>query len=215
MRDGATVFCGQCGAPQLYLQDFEQAGLEAEAGTGAPPPPNPRAVDWKMAIGCAAVVGAVGGALMLLGFVAPRLSVVGELWILSGSVTTLTLYQRRRPAAWIDSGVGARIGVVVGLLMLAWIGVVTAVSGLVARFGLHRLGTMDAELARQIHVVQERAAANVPPPPAEILRFFASPEFLVGAMVAGMAMFAVFVMLVCVLGGAVGGMVRARRVGSA
>src|SRR5258708_7569373 len=136
--DGVSPFCPHCGSPQIYLQDYEQQNGAAEADTtGAVPPPRPQQVEWKTAIRCAVLVAGISAGV---GLVAARGQVgtpLSWLWTFSGSMITLALYQRRRPLAWMDAGVGARIGVVVGLALVAFFGVAMAIGGLVARYGLH------------------------------------------------------------------------------
>ena len=112
--DGVSPFCPHCGSPQIYLQDYEeQTGAPVADTTGALPPPHPQQVEWKTAIRCAVLVAGVAA---VLGLVSSRVAVVSPLswvWTISGSLITLALYQRRRPLAWMDAGVGARIGIVV------------------------------------------------------------------------------------------------------
>ncbi|WP_035350912.1 hypothetical protein [Edaphobacter aggregans] len=178
----------------------------AEGSTGILPPPRPQQVDWKMAIQCAIVVSLVAALLSVASARVPALSALSWLWTVSGSVIALGLYQWRRPQAWMDAGVGARIGMVVGLTLVVSIAVAMAGAGLVARYKLHTMGAFDTELRAQI---DKAAAMN--PQPAEVMRYVYSPEFRAGMMLAGFAMLAGFVMVLSTLGGAVGGMVRARR----
>jgi hypothetical protein len=129
---------------------------------------------------------------------------------MSGSIITLALYQRRRPLAWMDAGVGARIGVVVGLALVAGLAIATAIGGLVARYGLHSMAGVDAQLTQMLHVQLEKAAAITPQPP-ELQRFWYSPEFRAGMMLAGFGMMAGFLLVLSTVGGAVGGFMRMRR----
>src|SRR5271154_6644059 len=90
---GESPFCPHCGAPQLFLalesQSVETggegaaAGIDIAASTGATPPPRPRQVDWKAAIGCAAAVAGIGSVLSLGAMRVDLLSPVSLLWILS------------------------------------------------------------------------------------------------------------------------------------
>ena len=115
---GESPFCPQCGAPQLSLSLENQSvetggepveGAEGAASTaGALPPAGARKVEWKTAIRCAAAVAGVGAVLSVGAIRVDVLSPVSFLWIMSGSLITLGLYQRRRPAAWMDVRVGAR-----------------------------------------------------------------------------------------------------------
>src|SRR5260370_15860565 len=148
-RDGMSPFCPHCGSPQIYLQDYEQQNGAAESDTtGAIPPPRPQQVEWKTAIRCAALVAGVAAGLSLVSQRVQVVSFLSTLWTISGSMIALALYQRRRPLAWMDAGVGARIGLVVGLALVACLGSAWAVGGVGARYGLHRLGAVDAVLTQ-------------------------------------------------------------------
>jgi uncharacterized Tic20 family protein len=177
-----------------------------DGSTGVTPPPRPQQVDWKTAIRCAVVVSLVAAVLSVASTRLPALSFLSWFWTVSGAVIALGLYQRRRPQAWMDAGVGARIGIVVGVILVMSIAIAMAGAGLVARFNLHAMGNFDAELHTQIE-----KAATMNPQPAEVMRYVYSPEFKAGAMLAGFAMMAGFVMVLSTIGGAVSGMVRTRR----
>jgi hypothetical protein len=206
-----SPFCPHCGSPQIYLQDYEQQSGGAEADTtGAIPPPRPQQVEWKTAIRCAALVAGVAAGLSLVSQRVQVVSLFSMLWTISGSMIALALYQRKRPLAWMDAGVGARIGLVVGLALVACLGVAGAVGGLVARYGLHSLGAFDAELTQMLHAQFEKAAAITPQPP-EMLRFWFSPEVRAGMMLVGFGMVSGFLLILSTVGGAVGGFMRMRR----
>jgi hypothetical protein len=108
----------------------------------------------------------------------------------------------------MDVGVGARIGVVVGLCLALGLGVAMAGAGLVARFGLHAMGGFDAEMAAR---TAEAVKNSTTPVPAEIVRFLGTPEFRGGVMLAGFAMVSAFLLVLSTLGGAFAGMLRMRR----
>jgi hypothetical protein len=210
-RDGGSPFCPHCGSPQIFLQDYEQQSGAPEADTtGAVPPPRPQQVEWKTAIRCAVLVAGIAAVLSLVAARVQLVSPLSWLWTISGSIITLALYQRRRPLAWMDAGVGARIGVVVGLALVACLAVAMAVGGLVARYGLHSMAGVDAQLTELLHVQFEKAAAITPQPP-EVQRFWYSPEFRAGMMLAGFGMLAGFLLVLSTVGGAVGGFMRMRR----
>lgn len=205
--DESSSFCPHCGAPQLYLSDsLETASATGEASTGVLPPPHPQQIDWKAAILCAVMVALVAAALSVASTRLPAFSFINWLWTVSASVVALALYQRRRPQALMDAAVGAKIGVLVGLTLIASIGISMAVAGLVARFGLHNMAAFDGELRTQI---AKAAAAN--PQPANMMRFIDSPEFKAGIMLAGFSMLAGLVVLMSTVGGAVSGLLRTRR----
>src|SRR5271168_4857556 len=165
-RDGMSPFCPHCGSPQIYLQDYEQQSGAPEADTtGAMPPPRPQQVEWKTAIRCALLVAMVAAVLSVLSARVQLVSPLTWLWTISGSMITLALYQKRKPLAWMDAGIGARIGVVVGLALVSCLAVAMAGAGLVARYGLHSMAGFDAELTQTLHAQVEKAAATTPEPP--------------------------------------------------
>jgi hypothetical protein len=208
--DGASTFCPHCGSPQIFLQDYEeQTGAPEADTTGTVPPPHPRHVEWKTAIRCAALVAGIAAVLGLLGSRVQAVSALSWLWTISGSLIAVALYQRRRPQAWMDAGVGARIGVVVGLALVTGFAVAMAAGGLVARYGLHSMAGFDAELTQMLHAQIEKAEATTPEPP-EVVRFLYSPEVRAGMMLTGFAMVSGVLLVLSTIGGAVGGLLRMR-----
>jgi hypothetical protein len=207
-----TPFCPHCGAPQLYLQEYDRSESDTAPTdtTGAPPPPAPQLVDWQTAIRCAALVAGVAAVLSLIATRVAFVSPLSSLTILSASILTLGLYQRRRPLARMNAAVGARIGLVVGLSLVICLSAAMAIAGLIARFGLHSMGAFDAELTQQLHAQLDRAIAANPVPP-ETARYFYSPEFRAGMMLTGVAMLSLMLLCFSALGGAVGGLLRTRR----
>jgi hypothetical protein len=209
--DGASPFCPHCGSPQIFLQDYEQQSGAGDADTTeTTPPPRPQQVEWKTAIQCALAVAGIAAVLSLVSSRVQLVSPLSWLWTVSGSLITLALYQWRKPLAWMDAGVGARIGVVVGLALVACFAVAMGVGGLVARYGLHSMAGVDAQLTQMLHVQFEKAASMAPQPP-EMRQFWYSPEFRAGMMLSGFGMLAGFLLLLSAVGGAVGGFIRMRR----
>jgi hypothetical protein len=205
-----SPFCPHCGSPQIYLQDYEQQNGGEPDTTGAMAPPKPQQVEWKTAIRCAALVAIVAAGLSLVSQRVQAASLFSLLWIISGSIITLALYQRRRPLAWMDAGVGARIGLVVGLALVACLGVEWAVSGLVDRYGFHNMGAVDAEVTQMIHDFVEKASSITPQPP-DAKEFWYSPEVRAGMMLFGFGMISGGLLILSTVGGAVGGFMRMRR----
>ena len=202
--DGGSSFCPHCGAPQLYLPEQLSSDLtEAGESTGVLPPPRPRKVEWRTAILCVGTVALVAGILSVIAARLPALIAINWLWILCGAAIALGLYQRRRPQAWMDAGIGARIGVVAGLGLVVSIAFSMSVVGLLARFVLHSMAGFDADQ------IERAIAAN--PQPAEVMHYIKLPEFRAGIMLGGFAMMAGFIMLTSTIGGALSGMVRMKR----
>jgi hypothetical protein len=214
---GESPFCPHCGAPQLTLSlDYQSVETGGEpkvetpgpASTGTRPPPRPQQVDWKMAIRCAAAVAGVAGLLCLAAVRLPMLTPASVLWVMSGSLITLGLYQRRRPAAWMDARIGARIGLVAGLCLAIGLAIPMAVAGVIARFGLHSMGSFDAQLATIFQTVIKQSAT---PFPAEALQLIQSQEFRAGYVLFVFAVVGVFLLVLSTAGGAFAGLLRMRR----
>jgi hypothetical protein len=209
--DGVSPFCPHCGSPQIYLQDYEEQSGASEADTtGTNPPPRPQQVEWKTAIRCASVVAGVAAVLSLVGARVPLVSPLTWLWTISGSILTLALYQKRRPLAWMDARIGARIGLVVGLALVVGFGVVMAISGLVGRYGLHNMALEDAQLTTSIHETFEKMVA-ISPDLSQIRGFWYSSEFRAGMMLAGFGVMSGILLVLSTVGGAMSGFMRMRR----
>jgi hypothetical protein len=165
-------------------------------------------VDWKAAIRCALLVSAVAAALSLGSVRVEALSSVMMLWVFSASMIALSLYQRQRPAAWMDVRVGARIGVVVGLCLAVALGAVTAGWGVISRYVLHSMGSFDAQTAEAVRLW----LARVPPEKAALVKGLAnSPEFRGGVAAVTFGLTSAMLLLLSIAGGAFAGLLRMRR----
>jgi hypothetical protein len=216
-----TTFCPHCGAPQLYLPDYHQTSTTPGLAftSVVPPPLNLRPIDWKAAIRCAAFVTAVAVLLCLISIALPFIGLLGICWILSASLTTLALYQQRRPAAIMNPRIGARIGLTTGLLLLAGLSCALSIAGLIARFGTHShsLGQVDADIAQMNIDIPAYWAANrdkfgiSDAQYTDLLRIFNFPEVRVGLLLAGIGFDCIILLVLSTLGGALGGLLRTRR----
>jgi hypothetical protein len=214
---GESPFCPHCGTPQLFLaienQSVETGGEppaneDGTASTGALPPPLPQQVEWKTAIRCAALVAGIGSLLSLASMRVDQLSPVSFVWIMSASLITLGLYQRRLPTAWIDVRVGARIGLVVGLCLALGLGAAVAGWGVVSRFGLHTMGSFDAAMTAQMQEAIRRSTTPIPP---QVQGLAVSGEFRAAMMLALFAFVSACVVVMSAVGGAFAGLLRTRR----
>jgi hypothetical protein len=209
--DGSNSFCPHCGAPQLVLSDSAEplsTGTSGPNSTGTLPPPIPNPIDWEIAIRCALLVAAVAA---VLSFIATRfqiLSPLSSIWILSASLTTLALYQRRRPLAVMNARIGARIGTLVGVA-LGLFAVSTAVGAVLGRFVLHSMGDLDAMIQVSKAQIDQLIATKQLPPPA--VAMVTSPEFRTGFMLFAFSLGLFFILIVSIFGGALGGLLRSRR----
>jgi hypothetical protein len=221
LASGSSPFCQHCGAPQLFLTEFARAPADPAStdvsSTGALPPPRPRQVEWHTAIRCAALVAAIAAVLSLVSARVPFLSPLSSLWILSTSLITLSLYQRRRPLAWMDAATGARIGIVAGLSLDLSLAIVATISGLIARYKLHAMGSFDAQINQLIDQIHTQITHSAPASPelAAVLHFVTTPEFRAGYALTVVAVTGILLFILSVLAGALVGFVRARRVPAA
>jgi hypothetical protein len=103
----------------------------------------------------------------------------------------------------MDVRVGARIGVVVGVCLALELGIALAGAGLVARFGMHAMGSFDAQLTAQ---VQKAVQQSSTPVPAAMIDFLGSPEFRGGMVLAGFAFLSAGLVVLSTLGGAFAGL---------
>jgi len=208
--DSSSPFCPHCGAPQIYLLDYEQPAEVGKSTTGAAPPPMPRQIEWKTAIRCALLVAGIAAALTLVAARFESISPLSWLWTVSGSLITLGLYQKRRPQAGMDAGIGARIGVVVGVVLIGSLAVAMAAGGLAARYLLHNMAGFDAQLTQQLHMQVDHAlAAN--PEAKSMQGYLYSPEFRAGMVLAGFGLISGILLVLSTIGGAVGGLLRTRQ----
>jgi hypothetical protein len=105
--------------------------------------------------------------------------------------------------------VGARIGVVVGFVLIACLAVAMAAGGLVARYALHNMAGFDAQLTQQLHAqIQHALATN--PQAKSVQGFLYTPEFRAGMMLTGFGLIAGILLVLSIAGGAVGGLMRTR-----
>jgi hypothetical protein len=220
---GESPFCPHCGTPQLFLalenQSVETGGEPAIAADGKPstgtlPPPRPQQVEWKTAIRCAVLVAGIGSVLRLASLQVGVLSAVSLLWIVSASLITLGLYQKRQPAAWIDARVGMRIGLVVGLCLAIGFSATVAGWTLVVRYGLHS-GSFDsqraAEFAEAQGMAQQWMTAHSMPVAPEMVALEKTPEYRAWYELCGAAFGAACLLVLSAVGGAFAGLLRTRR----
>jgi hypothetical protein len=159
-------------------------------------------------------VAVVASVLRLVALRVDVLSAVSVLWIMSASLITMGLYQKRRPAARIDPRVGMRIGIVVGMCLAVGLSATTAGWTLVARYGLH-LASFDAQRAAEFaeaqRLAQQWMAARSMPVAPEMLALEKTPEYRAWYELCGAAFGAVGLVLLSTVGGAFAGLLRMRR----
>ena len=222
----AALYCPHCGAPQLRLPEYmreDDARSEPDAAnedapsTGRTPPPSPRAVDWRAALASALMVALVAAVLVVAGLKFPFVSFISTLWILGAAAIALGLYTRRRPEAWVDAGIGVRVGLATGVLMVATIALALATTGVILRFGMHGMSGFDSDVAQQMAAMQQQLAQRMveQQQPAALrdhmLGFLQSPEVRGGLALFYLAASGLIILLFAAGGGAFAGMLRHAR----
>ncbi|MCL2661329.1 MAG: zinc ribbon domain-containing protein [Acidobacteriaceae bacterium] len=210
---GSATFCPHCGAPQIYFAgqnpDAEQTGNPQTAAQ----PPRLQLIEWKTVIRSALMIGFVAAILNVASAGLPGLFLLNYLLIFSTPALALAIYQKHHPQARMDLRIGARIGLVVGLVLLGCMAASSVIMGVVARFGLHNMANFDAQLLQKIHQGQEMAqnwavAHNIPKPDYSYMN---TPEARVWILLLNYGLLGAAVLAFSTLAGALGGTRRTRR----
>jgi opacity protein-like surface antigen len=140
-------------------------------------------------------------------------SFLGFLWVVSGGVIVLGFYQKQKPAARMNVGVGFRIGAVTGLMMTAALALALGTAGVVARFGVHRMAEFDEQVQGFEAQMTERMRDQKQSPEvqAEAQRLMNSAEVRGGVAVLYLGLLGGVLVLISAGGGAFAGMVGTRR----
>jgi hypothetical protein len=193
-----TAFCPQCRAPQIRVavpETVTPSGITSDPAVSSLPAyfgaPLTTRIEWSQALPATALAGLITAVLMLT-----PLAYFGFGMLIGGSLAVV-FYRRRIPVANVTPGMGARLGMVSGILG----------GGIFA--ALLSIGTMlfhawDSIRAKLIEVVEQAAARNPDPQAQQALEFFKSPEgiilLLTTALIGTLLAFVIF----SGLGGALG-----------
>jgi hypothetical protein len=217
--DGSLIFCWNCGAPQVTLsEELQELALAqrdaANRDEGAPESEAERAarlaaqppdllVAWKSVIRIAAAAAA---ALSVVSVLIPPLELLA--WTVPAVV--LAIYCSRHRETRITTAVGARIGLVCGILTSFGMTVATAAQMLALRFGLHKGYEFDNAINTTLAQVKAQVLAQSGADAAAKLNQFGIPEFRVGLFLAGLGMLTVVLLALSIAGGAFSGYMRSR-----
>ncbi len=207
-RCGATLaseaaYCHACGAPQVHYsaQPGEEANGTAVAGLRAHLEAAERAgaVHWKLVIRIALLVATLVGALSAF------LAAGSVLWVAAGAVIVLGIYRRKRPQALLNPRIGARIGVLVGMIAASVALAGNAVMLLIQRFGLRQGNQIDVQLDTIVRQAAEHATSMDPQAPvASFTSFWLSAEGKSGLILLTMAFLSLLIVLFAIAGGVLG-----------
>lgn len=200
---GQLVYCGVCGAPQIFLSEElqEDAALEAQRyeERAAPPAAQPDAPAasappsrfaalrraagggkgrWPLAVEYALLSSGIALGLELGGMLFAPLLFLAWLWAVSAPMLTVSFYNARARNDQISAGFAARLGLLTGLLVTVSCAVVFTGALVLARFVLHN-GAVDAQIGEALSQIRANAAqyGSAAEP---TIRMLGVPEFRVG-----------------------------------
>lgn len=210
-RCGGTLhdsdpFCPHCGAPQLHYEAPEPTPAQPSAPVqryGVPHDFN--SIRWREAIRGAAILSVPAGLLSsLLGLEA--------LWVIAAGIALISMY-RKRTGILPSSGMGWRIGGLLGLFA-AFIATATdGISLLVERYGLHQGAVLDQryhDLAKQLIDQLTRSnpqAATVLP---GFLHFWMTPDGAAAMVLINATGLVISMLIFAAAGGVLGARLSAR-----
>ena len=200
-----TAFCPQCNAPQIRVAVAEILPPSGTISDSAIPPLPayfgsslaPR-IDWSQARPATALAALIGAVLMITPFAGLGLGM-----LIGGSLSVL-FYRRRVPAARLTPGMGARLGMVTGVLGSACFAIVLAVRTLLT----HGWESVRADL---IAGVEQAAARNPDPQTHQVVEFLKSPQGIVLLLIMALITTVIFFVIFSGLGGALGAALLRRR----
>jgi hypothetical protein len=198
-----TAFCPQCRAPQIRVAVPETLTFPGIDPSASPLPAyfgaslSPR-IEWSQALPATALAGLIAAVLMmtpLAGF---------GLGMLIGGTLSVVFYRRRIPLANVTPGMGARLGMISGILGGSIFVTLLSIGTMV----LHAWDTIRGKL---IEIVEQTAARNPDPQTQQALEFFKSPDgivlLLASALIGTLVAFVIF----SGLGGALGAVLLRRK----
>jgi hypothetical protein len=198
VEDG-TAFCPHCGAAQIRVASEEVRG--AGGGIEVPAPSTPvssGSIQWSQALPSAALAGLIAAGLMFI-----PLGAFG-VGMMSAGVLAVLFYRRRSPGSTLSPGIGARLGLVSGVLGFAIFAVFTAVEMLL----FHSGGQLRTAL---LEAVQQSALRTSDPQAQQFLSYLKSPPGLALVMVLGLVVMFLAFLIFSSLGGALAAALQRRK----
>jgi len=196
-----AAFCPHCGLPQ-FLYD---SGSDAVARSTDVPPPPPRKIDWKHALGAATTFAVPVG--FMCSSVVPALASGCCLWVLAGSVAAVGLYKRRSAFRILPPSVAMRIGTVHGLMASAIAAAINAATLVFSRYALHAGDLIEKTFQSSMEqgsAMASQMVSSSPEQTKEMLQFWLSPDGRAAATLLTAVMFSVGITVFSMIGGALG-----------
>jgi len=155
-------------------------------------------IQWSQALPAAALGGVIAAGLMFI-----PLGAFG-LGMISAGVLAVLFYRRRSPGGTLSAGMGARLGMVSGVLGFAIFAVFNAMEMLVFHSG--------SQLRTELREALEQSALRAPDPQAQqILTYLKSPPGLALVMALGLVVVFLAFLIFAGLGGALAAAVQRRK----
>jgi hypothetical protein len=215
-----TLFCGQCGAPQIRVatsevgsaapevanpigshhQDDERAETAAPVVSRVPFPAvlQPQAripITWSTALPKAAISGFATVVLLVAILAATKLAIFLLVVIPLGGVLSVWLYARGKDPNEIVTGTGARLGAVTGLFSYFIYGIIVA-----AQISTQR-GLIEETMRKAI----EQAVARNPNPETQaMMNQIMTPEGIATILTVSAVIFLFVFLIFGALGGSIG-----------
>ena len=211
--EGTLFFCWNCGAPQVTLSEelLEQAEQQIQDASASEHPANttpiadPSAVNWKAAIVIAMMVA---GVISAISIVLPPFELLA--WLAPSVV--LAVYASRHRQTRITGGLGARIGLICGILTSLGVVLITTGQMLIQRYGLHKMSEFETNVNSIILDTKARTLEQSGQAAADFFNLLLTvPEFRVGFFLTSIAMGIAMLLVLSTAGGAFAGFVRSRQ----
>lgn len=166
--------------------------------------PTVNAVRWDFAWQAALVAGAVAAVLTAV----PVVSLGCCLWMLGAGALAVWLYQRRMPGLPVTPGMGMKVGALAGVFAFMINGVMTTILFVTFR--------SSGDFRRAMQEQMEKQMASNPDPKAQemvqhMMDWMNTPEGMATLIVLVILLMAVFFILFCAAGGALGASMFGRR----
>lgn len=213
VQDGDR-YCPACGLPQL-VYSAENAPEAGEPNRESGPIRDANVVDWRSAARSILSLAIPAGFLF---FVLLPVSVLGLLLMAATAAWAVVLYTRSQRPSWITVSVGARIGLVVGVLGSWTSAALIGLSLYAMRFWLHQGSSFDGFWQNIVNQqqAQEIAGGADAQALAAVKAMLVSPDGRAGMVLFIVAFLMATLVLFAVAGGALSArlLARARRPGN-
>ena len=200
-----TAFCPQCNAPQIRVAVAETVTPSVNfPESGFPPLPAyfhsslATRIEWSQAWPATALAGLTAAVLMLTPFAGLGLGV------LIGGSLSVVFYRRRVPTTRITAGMGARLGMVTGVVASGILALVLAAYTLLS----HSWDSVREDLMAGI---EQAAARNPGPQSQQAVEFLKTPPGIVLLLTMALIVTLVAFVVFSGLGGALGAILFRRK----